>query len=403
MQSFTRLLFISLFALSLAACGDSKKQKDGDLSDKKAELEKLKKQQAELNTEIKKLEVSIAKSDTANGKSENAKLVVLDSVRIENFTHYIDLQGRVEAENTSYISPRGAGGQVRAVYVKEGELVKKGQLLLKLDDAILRQNVAAAKQAMEATRSQLALAKTVYQRYQNLWNQKIGSEVQLLQYKTNVETLENNLQSQQENVRVVQEQLATTNVVSNVSGVADEVNIHVGEMFTGAPTQGIKIVNSKNLKVVTDIPENYLPRVSKGTPVIVSVPDINKTYKSTITLVGQAIGALSRGFTAEAKIPADREVKPNQTAMIKIQDYTKSNAITVPVNVLQSDERGKFVLVAVKEKNSLVARKREVTVGELYGDKLEVTSGLQGGDIIITDGFQSLYDGQSITTTEKNS
>jgi RND family efflux transporter MFP subunit len=179
--------------------------------------------------------------------------------------------------------------------------------------------------------------------------------------------------------------------------VADEVNIHVGEMFTGAPTSGIKIVNTRNLKVVTDIPENYLGRVSKGTPVIVSIPDVNKTYKTSISLLSQAIGSLSRGFTAEAKIPADKNVKPNQTATIKIQDYTKSNAVTVPVNILQSDEKGKFVLVAVREKNDLVARKREVTVGELYGNKLEVKSGLQGGDIIITEGFQSLYDGQTIT------
>ncbi|HEX8461433.1 MAG TPA: efflux RND transporter periplasmic adaptor subunit [Segetibacter sp.] len=399
MQSFTRLLFISLFALSMVACGGSKKEKDGDLSDKKAQLEKLKKQQADLNSDIKKLELAIVKSDTANGPVEKAKLVVLDSVRVESFTHYIDLQGKVEAENTSYISPRGTGGQVRAVYVKEGEFVRKGQLLLKLDDAILRQNVVAARQGMEATKTQLALAKSIYQRYQNLWNQKIGSEVQLLQYKTNVDALQNNLKTQQESMKVAQEQLATTSVVSNVDGVADEVNIHVGEMFTGAPAQGIKIVNARNLKVVTDIPENYLSRVSKGTPVIISVPDINKTYKSSISLIGQAIGALSRGFTAEAKIPSNKEVKPNQTAMIKIQDYTKSNAITVPVNVLQSDEKGKFVLVAVKEKNTLVARKREVTVGELYGDKLEVTSGLQGGDIIISEGFQSLYDGQLITTT----
>jgi RND family efflux transporter MFP subunit len=397
MQSFTRLLFIFLFALSTVACGDSKKEKDGDLSDKKAQLEKLKKQQAELNAEIKKLELAIVKTDTANGPVDKAKLVVLDSVRVETFTHFIDLQGRVEAENTSYISPRGTGGQVRAVYVKEGQFVRKGQLLLKLDDAIMRQNVVAARQGMEATKNQLALAKSIYERYQNLWNQKIGSEVQLLQYKTNVEALQNNLKSQQESVKVAQEQLATTNVVSHVDGVADEVNIHVGEMFTGAPTSGIKIVNTRNLKVVTDIPENYLGRVSKGTPVIVSIPDVNKTYKTSISLLSQAIGSLSRGFTAEAKIPADKNVKPNQTATIKIQDYTKSNAVTVPVNILQSDEKGKFVLVAVREKDNLVARKREVTVGELYGNKLEVKSGLQGGDIIITEGFQSLYDGQTIT------
>lgn len=397
MQSFIKLVLISMFAIIMVSCGAGKKEKDGALNDQKSKLEKLKKQQGDLNAEIKKLEVDIAKVDTANGKANKAKLVVLDTVRVENFTHYIDLQGKVDAENTSYISPRGMGGQVRAVYVKEGQVVRKGQLLLKLDDAIVRQNVAAARQGMEGTNAQLALAKSVYQRYKNLWDQNIGSEVQLLQYKTNVDALQANVRTQQESVKLAQEQLATTNVISNVDGVAEEVNIHVGETFTGAPTMGIKIVNTRNLKVVINIPENYLARVSKGTPVIVTIPDMNKTFKSTISLISQAIGTLSRGFIAEAKIPFDKNVKPNLTASIKIQDYTKSNAITVPINTLQTDERGKFVLVAVKEGDKMVARKREVAVGELYGDKLEVKSGLQGGDIIITEGFQSLYDGQLVS------
>lgn len=397
MQSFIKSLFIYTLAITMAACGAGKKEKDAALNDKKAKLEKLKKQQADLNADIKKLELDIAKTDTSNGNGEKAKLVVLDTVRIENFTHYIDLQGKVDAENTSYITPRGMGGQVRAIYVKQGDYVRKGQLLLKLDDAIVRQNVVAARQGLETTKTQLELSKNVYNRYKNLWDQHIGSEVQLLQYKANVDALQNTLKTQQENVKAAQEQLATTNVVSNVDGVADEVNIHVGEMFTGAPTMSIKIVNTRNLKVVTNIPENYLSRVSKGTPVIVSIPDVNKTFRTSVSLISQSIGALSRGFIAEAKIPSGKDIKPNQTALIKIQDYTKSNAVTVPVNTLQTDEKGKFVLVAVKEGDKMIARKREVAVGELYGDKLEVKSGLQGGDIIISEGFQSLFDGQLIS------
>jgi RND family efflux transporter MFP subunit len=386
-------------AVLIMACGAGKKERESVLIEKKDKLEKLKKQQADINADIKKMELEIAKIDTASGKADKAKLVVLDTVRIESFVHYIDLQGTVNAQNTSYITPRGMGGQVRAVYVKQGDYVRRGQLLLKLDDAIIRQNIIAARQGMEATKTQLALAKNVYQRYKNLWDQHIGSEVQLLQYKANVDAMENNLKTQQENVKAAQEQGATANVISNVDGVADEVNIHVGETFTGSPINGIKIVNTRNLKVITNIPENYLSRVSKGTSVIVTIPDINKTFNSTISVVSQSIGALSRGFIAEAKIPSDKDVKPNQTALIKIQDYKKSDAVTVPINTLQSDERGKFVLVAVREGNKLVARKREVAVGELYGNKLEVKSGLQGGDIIISEGYQNLYDGQFITVT----
>ena len=397
MQLLIKASLFSALVLFMTSCGGNDKNKE--LNQKKEKLEKLKKEQAATTAEIKTLEADLAKLDTANKKVDKAKLVVLDTVQIQTFTHYIDLQGKVDADNISYVSPRGTGGQVRAVYVKEGEYVRKGQLLLKLDDAIVRQNIAAARQGIAATRNQLELAKSVYTRTKNLWDQHIGTEVQLLQAKTNVEVLENQIKTQLQNVRVAEEQLATTNVISNVSGVADEVNIHVGEMFTGAPTSGIKIVNTSNLKVVTDVPENYLARVSKGTPVIVTVPEINKTYNSVISLISQAISTTSRGFTAEAKIPQDRTLKPNLSATVRIQDYTTPKAITIPVNTLQTDETGKFVLVAVKEGNATIARKRPIQVGELYGDRLEVKGGLQKGDVIITEGFQSLYDGQAVTTT----
>ncbi|GEO09417.1 efflux RND transporter periplasmic adaptor subunit [Segetibacter aerophilus] len=396
MQSLIKASLLSAMVLFMVSCGGN--SKNAELDKKKETLEKLKKEQAEKTAEVKKLELELAKLDTSNSKAEKAKLVILDTVKVESFTHYIDLQGKVDADNISYISPRGAGGQVRAVYVKEGQFVKKGQLLLKLDDEIVRQNVVAARQGMAATRNQLELAKSVYQRTKNLWDQHIGTEMQLLQAKTNVDVLENQIKTQQENIRVAEAQLATTNVVSNVSGVADEVNIHVGEMFTGAPTAGIKIVNTSNLKVVTDVPENYLSRIKKGTPVLISVPDINKTYTSKISLISQSISATSRGFMAEAKVPQDKNLKPNLTASVRIQDYSTPNAITIPVNTLQTDEQGKFVLVAVKEGNNMVARKRQIQVGELYGDRLEVKGGLQSGDVIVTEGFQSLYDGQTVTT-----
>lgn len=395
MQSIIKgSLFVAIVVV-MSACGGNNTNKE--LDKKKEQLEALKKEQAAKTAEVKKLELEIAKLDTTR-QVDNAKLVVLDTVKIETFTHYIDLQGKVDANNISYISPRGTGGQVRAIYVKEGQFVNKGQLLLKLDDAIIRQNVVAAKQGMAATKNQLELARSVYQRTKNLWDQHIGTEVQLLQAKTNVDVLENQVKTQQENVKVAEQQLATTNVISHVSGVADEVNIHVGELFTGAPTAGIKIVNTANLKVVTNVPENYLGRVTKGTPVMISIPDINKTFTSTISLISQSISTTSRGFIAEAKIPQDKSLKPNLTANVRIQDYTTPNAITIPVNTLQSDETGKFVLVVVKEGNTNIARKRPVQVGELYGDRLEIKGGLQTGDIIITEGFQSVYDGQAVTT-----
>src|SRR5687768_2359904 len=186
MKSIIKIAFVSVISFSVLACGSSsKKERESIVAEKKDKLSKLKKEQVNLLAEIKKLEDELVKIDTASAKLENAKLVVLDTVRIENFTHYIDLQGRIDAENISYISPRGMGGQVRAIYVKEGDKVRKGQLLLKLDDAVARQNVVAMRQSMESVKTQLALARTVYERQENLWKQNIGTEVQLLQAKSN--------------------------------------------------------------------------------------------------------------------------------------------------------------------------------------------------------------------------
>jgi RND family efflux transporter MFP subunit len=187
-----------------------------------------------------------------------------------------------------------------------------------------------------------------------------------------------------------------------MNGVADEVTIRVGELFTGNPQAGyIKLVNTNSLKVITQVPEIYIDRIKPGSNIQITLPDVNKTINAKLTLSGRSIDANTRSFYVEAKLPADKDFRPNQIALVKIQDYISPHAITVPVNTLQSDEKGKFVLLAVKENDKLVARKRPVTIGELYGDKIEIKSGLRTGDELITEGFQSLYDGQLITTDVK--
>ena len=379
-----------LVAGCIAGCNSAdsaSNTKNPKLANQQEELKKKKDEVTKLNAEISKLEKQISVTDTAAAKVEKAKLVAITPVTKESFTHYIDLQGRIDAENISYVTPRGQGGQVRAIYIKKGDRVKQGQLLMKLEASLVDQQLQTA-------RTQLAYAQDLYQRQKNLWDEKIGTEVQLV-------TAKNNVDQAQRNISTLQEQLSYSNVYAQVSGVADEVNIKVGETFTGAPTNGIKIVNTSVLKVVTDVPENYISKVTKGTPVVVNIPDINKTYNTTVRLISQSIGLTSRGFSAECRLPADALLKPNQVALIKIQDYKAPNAITIPVNTIQTEEKGKFVLVASKENDKMIARKKLVSLGELYGDKIEVKDGLQEGDVLITEGFQSVYEGQLITTEAK--
>lgn len=164
----------------------------------------------------------------------------------------------------------------------------------------------------------------------------------------------------------------------------------------------IKIVNTSTLKAVTNIPENYLTRLHKGSIVEISVPDANKKINSTISLVSQAIDPTQRGFIAEAKIPADPVLKPNQSAILRILDYSAPNAIVIPVNAVQSDESGKYVFVMDQLSNgNTVAKKVPVVIGEVYGNAVEIRGGLKGGEQLITEGYQNIYAGQQVTTQVK--
>lgn len=398
-----KILLLLIISATLAACGGGKKETNATLSDKKTNLEKLKKEASDLAAKIKTLEKEIAATDTASGKLETARIVGTAVLATQNFTHYIDLQGRVDADNISYVSPRFGPAQVKALYVKKGDVVQKGQLLVKLDDAIVKQSVAAAVKGLETLKTQLAFARDIYNRQNNLWSQGIGTEVQLLSAKTNVETLEKQLEAAKENIKVAEEQLKGTSIYADVNGIAEEVNVRVGETFTGFIGQQpqIKLVNTATLKVVTDVPENYSNKVKVGSKTVIVLPDVNKTYNASVYLAGKVINPNNRSFEINMRIPFDGLVRPNQIAQVKIQDYAASNAIAIPVNTVQTDEKGKYVYVAVKENNKMVARKKAIAVGELYGQLIEVRNGLAAGDILVTEGYQTIYEGQELKTDIK--
>ena len=377
-----KILLSALFTgtVLFMSCG----QTADPVAKKKAELQKLKDDQAALVSKIQKAEDDLAKVDSSAAKKEKTKLIAFQPVAPVSFTHFIELQGKIDALNIAYVTPRnGSGGQVKAIFVKKGDAVKKGQLLLKLDDALLIQQLGTAKQ-------QLGFATDLYNRRKNLWAQQIGSEVELV-------TAKNQVDQAQHQVDFVNKQIDLTNVLADISGVADDVNIRLGEFFSG--NNQIRIVNTTDLKAVAQVPENYLGKVKVGSNVKVVIPELNnKTIDTKISVTGKTIDASNRGFYIESKLPFEKDLYPNQVVLIKIQDYTTSNAITIPLNSLQNDEKGKYVMVAVKDGDRLVAHKKPISIGMMYGDKVEVLSGIQNGDNIITDGYQGLYEKQPITT-----
>lgn len=401
MKKLLTISMVILLVSFVSSCGDTGK-KGNSLADKKAQLTKLKSEQEKLNSKITGLENDIAKIDTSVSDVK-PRLVALSPVNTVDFKHYLTLQGIVDDKNVSYITPTGQPGVVKAIYVKQGDKIHKGQLILKMDDAVAQQNVAAIKQQLGSVRAQLELAKSVYQRQKNLWDQQIGTEVQLLQDKTQVETLENQIKAIQAQVNTAQEQANQSNVYSNVNGTVDDITTHIGEAFNGNPLTGgyIRIVNETDQKISVTVPENYTGQVSRGTSVIVSFPDNDKTFNSEISFLSQTIGTTTRGFTAQIRIPKGMKLRPNEIALVKILDYSAPNSIAIPVNTLQTGQDGKFVLVEDKKGDQLIAKKVNVVAGQLSGDSIEIKQGLQTGQQLITEGYQGLFDGQPITNTDK--
>ncbi|KXK36449.1 MAG: efflux RND transporter periplasmic adaptor subunit [Saprospiraceae bacterium] len=375
-----------LLVISLASCS-----KNGDISDKSSainakveELTTLKKQVAALNDKIDKIEEELIQLDPSRGIQP--KLVATAVIEPEGFKHFIDLQGMISSTATSYVAPRnGVGGYVRQIYVKAGDHVKKGQLLLRLDDAVLQQGI-------ETLKTQYKLAKDVYDRTKALWDQGIGSEVQLLTAKTNMDALDHQIKTQQE-------QAKTFLVYADQTGVADIVNIKVGELFTGMTALGpqIQIVSNQDFSVFVDVPENYTGKIKAGAKVEVEIPALDKKISSTIFRLSQSINPNSRAYTAEIKVPSVVGIKPNMVAYVHILNHANANAIVVPINIIQSDDKGKYIFVMEKEGERNVAKKRHITIGQLTDDNIEVLSGLKPGDVFVTQGYQSLYEGQVIT------
>ena len=391
------ILFAVLIMVS--SCGGGAKDKKGNLGDMKGSLEKLKKEKSTLDQKIRDLESAIAKEDPAAAKV--TKLVDTDTIVAGQFQHYIDLQGQIGTDGLSYVAPTGQGGLVKAVYVKSGQKVSKGQVLLKLDDAIARQQLSAAQQQTGVLKARLAQAETILQRYENLWSQGIGAEINVINSKADVEALQSQLRAAMAQVGSAQEQVNMTSIRAELSGTVDQVNVRVGEFFSGMGGDRkpqIVIVNLSDLKMIVPVPDNYVARIKKGDKVEVVVPETGKpAFPSVLSVVGNTIDPTTRSFIAEAKLPSDPLLKPNQRATMKILDYQANDAISVPVNVVQSDETGKYVYVLERSGDKTVARRKTVIAGETYGGRTEIKSGLNAGDQIITEGFLSVYDGQAVT------
>lgn len=345
-------------------------------SDKKAELEKLKKQKAELETKIATIEEELSKADTTS--KDKASEVAVMALSPQLFKTFIEIQGKVDADENVSLSSE-MPGTVTKINVKVGDEVTKGQVLAETD-------TRAAQQQLNDLQTNLDLAKQVFEKQKNLWEQKIGTEIQYLSAKTTKESLENKMAALQEQIRM-------SKVVSPINGTVDAVNIKIGQAIApGIPA--INVINFANLKVKADVAESYSSRVKTGNEVQVFFPDMKDSVVSKVNYASRAINAMTRTFGVEVLLDKTKDYHPNMVAKLRINDYVSSKPeIVVPVKFIQKGTNESFVLVAENGK----AVKKSIKISREYAGLAEVVEGLKEGDQLITAGYDLVNAGDLVT------
>lgn len=382
-----QILSITLFAILLASCGGEKNTEtvdsvieEGNLAKMKVKRDQVLSSYDSIGKILGSLEMAISNKDTL----KRLPLVTSFTVKDTLFNHYIDIQGDVDTKENLIIYPEFAGALIK-IFVKEGQRVNKGQLLALIDDGGLSSQLAQLQ-------TQYELASTTFERQKRLWEQKIGSEIQYLQAKANMEGLGST-------VKQMQAQVAKTAVRAPFTGTIDEIITEQGQVVSPGGSELMRIVNLRNMYVKASIPENYLGSIKKGTNVNVEFPSLGQAIKGNVRQVGNFINPNNRTFEIEIDIPNKGQfIKPNLVANLEINDYSNQNAILVPDNVFQENAQGdKFVYIIDSLVNSEAkVTKTQVNVGLKYNGYFEVLDGLKSGQIIVKEGAITMRDGLKV-------
>ena len=379
---------IILATLLLVSCGGEAKKNSIESVLESNNLEAIRQKRAELvnekeliNTKLKQLDEAISKLDTV----KHVPLITTFTAKQEVFKHILEIQGNVTTKNLLVITPE-FNGILSRVYVKEGQYVNKGQILAKIDDGGLSQQLAQLQ-------IQADLAKTTFERQKRLWEQNIGSEIQYLQSKSSYE-------SQQEAVNQLKQQIEKTLVKAPFSGTIDDVITEQGSVVAAGQSPLMRLVNLNDMYIETNVPESYISNVTKGKNVVVEFPILGQTLETKVRQASHFINPDNRTFKIEVGIPnKNKTIKPNLTAKLKINDYTNPEAILVPQSIISENANGDQYVYTIKDKNGNnegVATKVFVKTGRTQGDVIEVLEGINNGTEIIKEGARSVKDGQIV-------
>lgn len=375
-----KLLLISILSLTIFSC--TKKETTGSIDEliNSKNTKGLLEKKTALQADIAKIEEALSKLDV---KKDEA-LVSIATVKDTLFNHYLEVQGNVNTKENILVQPEFSG-TLTSLTVKAGDRVSKGQVLGRVDDAGMSQQLASAQ-------NQYNLAKTTFERQKNLWDKKIGSEIQFLQAQTQ-------MVSAQKGVAQIKAQLAKTVVKAPFSGTIDEVFVEKGQVVAPSAQGLMRIVNLGNMYVSTNVPETYIGKLKPGTEVDVYLASLGKTYKGKVRQVGSFINPNNRSFGIEVSVPnPENLLRPNQVAKLKIIDYVCKNAIVIPTNVIQEDgEKNKFVFTVTNSNGKTgTAKKVIVKLGKSSDNVTEIVSGLTVNDVIVTEGANTISEGMKL-------
>ena len=374
-----------IFILFIVSCNNDNKKtieeliNEGNLEELQERRSSLIIQKGQINNELKEITQGVSILDTA----KSFVLVNTVTTKTETINHFSKFQGIIKTDQNMILYPEFSG-RVAKIYVDEGDVVKKGQALAKIDDGGLYNE-------LKLVESQAKLAKTIYERQSKLWNDKIGSEIQYLEAKTNYEIQNNRLKS-------ITESLAKTTITAPFSGTIDEIFIEEGNLVSPPmmPDQGnaFRIINLNELYAESVIPESFIGKIKKGAEVQVEIPVLNKSFNSTIKHSVSSIDQLSRTFKIEVSVPKnDLDLIPNLNVEVNVLDYTNSQAILVPESIVSEDsDNNKFLFTVLNNK----AKKTIVETGYTQNGMIEITTGLDVNEIVINEGGRIVKDGQNV-------
>ena len=369
-----KILFIVTTALIVSACGNT------NVTDEAAKRKQLQ----DLKQQVHSLELQIHTLETELSANETEELVNIKTTTLENqkFEHFIEVTGKVEAEQDVDVSPESVG-VIKEVLVTEGQHVTKDQVLARLNTDVLERSI-------EELQVQLSLAVTNYERQKNLWDQNIGSEMEYLQAKNNKESLEKRING-------LNTQIEMAEVKSPINGVVDIVYQEKGNI--GSPqTPFAKVINTSNIKIYGDISESYLTKVHKGDDVEIRFPALEKTVEAKINQIGNTIDPNNRTFRVRININNPTNlIKPNLVSVISLRDYVNESAIVVPLLLyIKEDFNGHYTYIVEKENGKSVARKVYVTPGVTNNNMTEINNGLNAGMSIISEGYNQVINGTAV-------